>query len=151
MEAGSARVGFSWFRPIIDRSHLAASGLTLTSGVNESCRGASDMDIRSDVTGLLSAVWKVTLKSICLGCRSWPGRRVSYTRSTYMHDIKESIRSRQLDRWRWPIAATTVWGYASLVGLLGLWILELLGVVCIHLNKRIQLCCFKLKYKIYWI
>ena len=56
------------------------------------------MNIRYDVTGLLSAVWKVTLRSTCLGCRSWPGRRVSYTHSTYMCDIKESIRSRQLDR-----------------------------------------------------
>ena len=33
------------------------------------------MNIHYDVTDLLSAVWKVTLRSTCLGCLSWPGRR----------------------------------------------------------------------------
>ena len=29
------------------------------------------MNIHYDVTGLVSAVWKVTLRSTCLGCLSW--------------------------------------------------------------------------------
>ena len=38
-------------------------------------RGSSNTNIHYDVTGLLSAVWTVTLRSTCLGCLSWPGRR----------------------------------------------------------------------------
>ena len=33
------------------------------------------MNIHYDVTGLLSAVWKVPLRSTCLGCLSWPWRK----------------------------------------------------------------------------
>ena len=81
----------------LHRSHLATirsdsqtTGLTLTTGVWESCRerrGASNMNIHYDVTGLLSEVCKVTLSSTCVACLSWPGRRGggggSYTHSTY--------------------------------------------------------------------
>ena len=67
--------------------HFATFGLTVRkTGVCEICmkrRGASNMDIHYDVIGLLSAVWKVTLRSTCLGYLSWPGRRGSYTHSTY--------------------------------------------------------------------
>ena len=62
-------------------SDTQTTGLTLTTGVWENCmRGASNMNIHYDVTGLLFAVWKVTLRSTCLGCLSWPGRsRVVYS------------------------------------------------------------------------
>ena len=40
------------------------------------------MNIPYDVTGLLTAKWKVTLRSSCLGCLSWPGRRGSFTHRT---------------------------------------------------------------------
>ena len=51
------------------------NGLTLTTGVRWICtkrRCASNMNIHYDVTGLLSAVWKVTFRSTCLCCLSWP-------------------------------------------------------------------------------
>ena len=49
------------------------------------------MHIHYDVTGLLSALWKFTLRSTCPGCLSWPGRRgVSHILITHMRDIKES-------------------------------------------------------------
>ena len=48
--------------------------------------GASNKNIHYDVTNLLSAVWKVTLRSTCLGCLSWPGRILI----AHMRDIKES-------------------------------------------------------------
>ena len=60
------------------RSDSQTTGMTLTTCVCEGCikrRGASNMNIPYDVTCLLSAVWKVTLRSTCLGCLSWPGRR----------------------------------------------------------------------------
>ena len=60
------------------RSDSQTTGLTLTTCVLWSCtkrRGASNINTYYDVTGLLSAVWKVTLRSTCLGCLSWPGRR----------------------------------------------------------------------------
>ena len=52
--------------------------LRVGNGVRESCTkrtGASNMNIHYDVTSLLSAVWKVTIRSTCLGCLSWPERR----------------------------------------------------------------------------
>ena len=55
------------------RSGSQTTGLTLTAGVRWICmkrKGGSSMNIHYDVTGLLSAVWKVTLKSTCLGCLS---------------------------------------------------------------------------------
>ena len=64
------------------RSDSQTTGLTLTTGFRWICmkrRGASNMNIHYDVTGLLSAVWKVTLRS-------------------HMGDIKESASTRQLDR-----------------------------------------------------
>ena len=60
------------------RSDSQTTGLTLTTGAWESFmkrRGASNMNIHYDVTGLLTAVWKVTLRSTCLGCLSWLRRR----------------------------------------------------------------------------
>ena len=81
--------------------HLAASGRTLTTSVRENCtkrKGASNMNIHHDVTGLLSAVWKVTLRSACLGRLSWPARRGGCIFIAHMRDIKESASSRQLDR-----------------------------------------------------
>ena len=60
------------------RSDSKTTGLTLTTGVRWICmkrRDASNMNIHYGFTGLLSAVWKVTLKSTCLGCLSWPGKR----------------------------------------------------------------------------
>ena len=43
-----------------------------------------------DVTDLLSAVWKVTFRSPCPGCLSWPGRRGGGSRIliAHMRDIK---------------------------------------------------------------
>ena len=58
------------------------------------------MHIHYDIAGLMTAVWKVTLRSTCLGCLSWPPRRGGGGRVliAHMSDIKESARSRQLDR-----------------------------------------------------
>ena len=56
------------------------------------------MNIHYDVTGLLSAVWKVTLRSTCLGRLSWPGSRGGYILVAHMRDIKKSAGTRQLDR-----------------------------------------------------
>ena len=57
------------------------------------------MNILYEVTGLLSAVWKVTLRSTCLGCLSWPGRRGGgRIIIAHMRDIKESVGTRQHDR-----------------------------------------------------
>ena len=58
------------------------------------------MNIHYDVSGLLSAVWKVTLRSTCLGCLSWPGRSGGRILIAHMRDIKESAGSRQIDRCR---------------------------------------------------
>ena len=60
------------------------------------------MKIHYDVTGLLSAVWKVTLRSTCLSYLSWPGRGGGGSRIliAHMRDIQESAGSRKLDRWR---------------------------------------------------
>ena len=58
------------------------TGLTLTTGVLWGCtkrRGASIMNIHYDVTGLLSAVWKITLRSTCLGFLSCPRKRGVYS------------------------------------------------------------------------
>ena len=53
---------------------------------------------------------EVALRSDCLGCLSWPGRRGYCTHSTYMRDIQECAGSRQLDRWRCLVEAG---GYAQ--------------------------------------
>ena len=83
-------------------SDSQTTGLTLPTGVRESCtkrRGASNMNIHYDVTGLLSAVWKVTLRSTCQ--HRFPvlaeggGGRILIV---HMRDIKDSADSRQLDR-----------------------------------------------------
>ena len=60
-------------------SDSQSTGLTFTTGVCESStkmRGASNMSMHYDVTGLLSAVWNVTLRSTCLGFLSWPVVRI---------------------------------------------------------------------------
>ena len=59
------------------------------------------MNIQYDVTGLITSVWKVTLRSTCLGCLSWPTRRGGRVRIAHTRDINESAGSRQLDRCRW--------------------------------------------------
>ena len=57
------------------------------------------MNIHYAVTGLLSAVCKVTLRSACLGCLSWPERRGGgRILIVHMRDIQESAGSKQLDR-----------------------------------------------------
>ena len=68
------------------RSDSQTTGLTLTTGVCESCmkrRGASNMNNYYDVTGSLSAVWKFTLRSISLGVWDDQGGGGSYKHSTY--------------------------------------------------------------------
>ena len=49
-------------------------------------RGASNINIHHDVTDLLSAVWKVTLRSTCLCCLSWPGIRIAHMRDLPVAD-----------------------------------------------------------------
>ena len=91
MEGSSCRI----------RSDSQTTGLTLTTSVRWICmkrKGASNMNIHYDVTGLLSAVWKVTLRSTSLGCLSWPGRRGGRILIAHMRDSKESVGTRQLDR-----------------------------------------------------
>ena len=56
------------------------------------------MNILYDVTGLLSAVWKVTLRSTCLDCLSWPGCGGGRILIAHMRDIQESAGRRQPDR-----------------------------------------------------
>ena len=45
------------------------------------------MNIHYDVTGLMTAVWKVTLRPTCLSCLSWPARRL------YASDPDDNSRS----------------------------------------------------------
>ena len=49
------------------------------------------MNIHYDVTGLLTAVWKGTLRSSQLGCLSWPVRRGSRVLIAHMCDIKDNL------------------------------------------------------------
>ena len=80
------------------RSDSQTTCLTLTTGVWESCmkrRGANNMNIHYDVTSLLSAVCKVTLRSSCLKLAREEGGRILIA---HMRDIQEFAGSRQLDR-----------------------------------------------------
>ena len=64
-----------WF---ILPQQVRQSDLWSETGVREGCtkrRGTSNMNMYYDVTGLLSALWKVTLRSTCPGFLSWPARR----------------------------------------------------------------------------
>ena len=46
----------------------------------------------------MTAVWKVTLRSTCLGCLSWPARRGGHVLIAHiMHDIKESVADNLVD------------------------------------------------------
>ena len=51
------------------------------------------MNINYDVISLLTAVWKVTLRSSQLFCLSWPGRRgvVDAKLLAHMRDLKDRV------------------------------------------------------------
>ena len=70
------------------RSDSQTTGLTLTTGVCLSCtnrKGANNLNILYDVTGLLTAVQKFKLRSCLLGCLSWSGKRgVVYSAQSYL-------------------------------------------------------------------
>ena len=53
--------------------------------------GCKQHECSYDITGLLTSVWKVTLRSFGLGCLSWPGRRGGRIHIAHVRDIKESI------------------------------------------------------------
>ena len=104
------RLGVSW-----RRTHLAVSGLTVRLPVwpwQQVCeagtkmRGASNMNIHYDVTGLLTAVWRSHSGQIvwaawinCELAREDEGGGGFWTHSTYT-GYPVSAGSKQLDRWR---------------------------------------------------
>ena len=95
-------------------NHLAVSGLTVRlpvwPGVCEAgtkMRGASNMNILYDVTGLLTAAWRSHSGRIvwaawinCELAREEEGGGGFWTHSTYT-GYPGSAGGRQLDRWRW--------------------------------------------------
>ena len=86
------------------------TSLTLTTGVCEAgtkIRGASNMNIHYDVTGLLTAAWRSQSGRIvwaawinCELAREEEGGGGFWTHSTYT-GYPGSAGGRQLDRWRW--------------------------------------------------
>ena len=77
-------------------------------------RGEDNMNINYDITGLLTAVWKGTLRSPWLSClmliwlvREKGGRGCI----SYMRELKESASSIQLDSWRCKLqVGSSAWG-----------------------------------------
>ena len=80
-------------------------------------RGDYNMTINYEVTGLLTAVWKVTLGSLHRVVWCWSdwlgkeGRRCI----TCMSGLKQSACNRQLDSWRWLLNRSDfcLWAYIS--------------------------------------
>ena len=91
------------------RSDRQTTSLTLTTGVCETgtkMRGASNMNIHYDVTGLLTAAWRSHSGQIvwaawinCQLAREEEGGGGFWTHSTYT-GYPGSAGGRQLDRWR---------------------------------------------------
>ena len=91
------------------RSDHQTTSLTLTTGVCETgtkMRGASNMNIHYDVTGLLTAAWRSHSGQIvwaawinCQLAREEEGGGGFWTHSTYT-GYPGSAGGRQLDRWR---------------------------------------------------
>ena len=101
---------FSYLTPCRIRSDRQTTSLTLTTGVCEAgtkMRGASNMNIHYDVTGLLTAAWRSHSGQIvwaawinCELAREEEGGGGFWTHSTYT-GYPGSAGGRQLDRWRW--------------------------------------------------
>ena len=108
------------------RSDRQTTSLTLTTGVCEAgtkMRGASNMNIHYDVTGLLTAAWRSHSGQIvwaawinCELAREEEGGGGFWTHSTYT-GYPGSAGGRQLDRWRWSnISQTPAWIMAANYG-----------------------------------
>ena len=86
------------------RSDRQTTSLTLTTGVCEACtkwRGCEHHEYSLWRRRFTDCGLEVTLRSDCLACRSWAGKRGGSELIAHIRDIKESAGSRQLDRWRW--------------------------------------------------
>ena len=100
------------------RSDRQTTSLTLTTGVCEAgtkMRGASNMNIHYDVTGLLTAAWRSHSGQIvwaawinCELAREEEGGGGFWTHSTYT-GYPGSAGGRQLDRWRCHPFASVLW------------------------------------------
>ena len=103
------------YAPCRIRSDRQTTSLTLTTGVCEAgtkMRGASNMNIHYDVTGLLTAAWRSHSGQIvwaawinCELAREEEGGGGFWTHSTYT-GYPGSAGGRQLDRWRWCYGST---------------------------------------------
>ena len=89
------------FTPCPIRSDRQTTSLTLTTGAPYSCtngRGCEQHEYSLERHRFSDCSVEVTLRSDCLGCLNWPGRR-GVLNSQHIYVI--SAGSRQLDRWRW--------------------------------------------------
>ena len=88
------------------RSDRQTTSLTLTTGVCGACtkrRGCEQHEYSLWRHRFTDCCVEVTLRSDCLACMSWPGKRGVLISLSIAHirDIQESAGSRQLDGWRW--------------------------------------------------
>ena len=86
-------------------------------------RGASNMNIHYDVTGLLTAMWRSHSGQIvwaawinCELAREEEGGRGFWTHSTYT-GYPGSAGGRQLDRWRWQHATYSTYTLPNVINL----------------------------------
>ena len=84
------------------RSDRQTTSLTLTTGAPYSCtngRGCEPHEYALSRHRFTDCSVEVTLRSDCLGCLNWPGRRGGGSELiAHIRDIQESAGSRQLDR-----------------------------------------------------
>ena len=81
--------------------------------VRERGGGENNIINKYDVTGLLTAVCKVTLRSSRLGCLRWSGERGSLMHSTYIHIYHSTYMDRT---WRAALCFACqwlMWGFES--------------------------------------